>query len=101
KIGAVVVLLALVLGAALWFFFWPPASDEVAVTIASVPPRAKVFIDNQPLKQVTNSHFALPPGDYTLRLELDDYEPFEAKIGVNEHKRVHKVTLNKVRQRRR
>jgi tetratricopeptide (TPR) repeat protein len=86
-------LVALALGLAGSFIYWPPASDKVRVTIASVPPRAKVFIDNKAQDQLTNATLDLPPGEYNLRLALDSYEPFEGKIVVSAQRRTHKVTL--------
>jgi tetratricopeptide (TPR) repeat protein/serine/threonine protein kinase len=90
-------LLAIVLVPTLLFFFWPAPTDKIAVIIASEPPRAKVFIDNRSQEKPTDSTLEMPPGQYTLRLELEHYEPFEGKISINEHRRVHKVTLNKIK----
>src|SRR5438477_3773594 len=74
----------------------PDKSDKIAVTIPSLPHQARVFINDKLLQQTTDTKVELPAGEYSLRLELDDYEPFEGKIGITEQRRVHKVTLNKV-----
>src|SRR5262249_7705337 len=77
------------------YIFWPFKSDKIAVTIASLPPHAKVYLDGAAMQKGTDAVYDLAPGEYKLRLELDEYEPFEAKIGVAENRRVHKVTLAK------
>src|SRR5205814_2126270 len=78
------------------YLFWPFKSDNIAITIASLPPHAKVFLDGTPMQKGTDSVYDLAPGEYKLRLELEDYEPFEAKIGVAKNRRVHKITLAKL-----
>lgn len=86
-------LAVLLLAAVVCFVLWPK-SDKIAVSIASVPPRAKVFINKAPVE--SGAKLELAAGAYLVRLELPDYEPVERTIEVSPQRRFHTFTLNKV-----
>jgi tetratricopeptide (TPR) repeat protein len=79
-----------------WWSFWPSKSDKVAVTIASVPPQAMVFINDEPAKKGANAKYELAPGQYNVRLVLADFESFEGTIEVADNRLFHKFTLTKI-----
>ncbi len=57
------------------------------IYVSSNPPEAKVLINGRPAPETTPAIIRdLPPGEYTIRMELDGYEPWENKIPVVDKK---------------
>ena len=66
------------------------------VRIETNPKGAKITVGTQPVAKVTPVEFALNPGTYQIKLELDGYQAVEKTIEVSAGKKVQlKETLTK------
>jgi hypothetical protein len=62
----------------------PPAS-HAAVTVITHPAGAQVFLDGAYTGQITPASLPdIPAGDHTLRIELEDYRPYETAFDLEE-----------------
>ena len=60
----------------------PPLKQ--GLVIMSKPTYANIFINDIDIDKLTKETVDLPVGDYTVRLELTDYEPWERLVSVKE-----------------
>lgn len=60
---------------------WSPSVGNLNIT--SEPVGANIYIDGVDSGQVTNASFTdLPAGDYTVRVDLQDYDPAENEVHI-------------------
>src|SRR5262249_2181235 len=75
---------ALLVGGGIGYLVWQFLMKEptpVAITIESMPEEgATISLDGKSTEKKTPATFNLKPGIYTVRLELDKYEPHTANL---------------------
>ena len=60
---------------------WSPSVGNLNIT--SEPVGANIYIDGVDSGETTNASFAdLPAGDYTVRVDLQDYDPAESEVHI-------------------
>jgi len=70
--------------------------DKVLVEIHTTPRGAEILVNGQPYSQTTPAKIPLPPGEYQITLQLQDYKPFQKTLIVEKGPTIQiEVTLHK------
>jgi len=54
--------------------------DKIPVEMHTTPPGAEILVNGQPYSKTTPAKIALPPGEYQITFQLQDYKPLQKTL---------------------